>query len=136
MGRIDVGCSSDLQAEERVSSSNDILTINIYDVYVEYDKVPETIVSLNSHTTENSLTLGLGEKIVGCTYNNGEISDDTSGKVLQNHLIELAGGENIFNDLDKSWENVNWETVVERNPDYIVINDYDAKILEEKIKFF
>lgn len=257
---LSVGCSSTEKTEEKVSGDNKSLTIKTYDVDVSYDKVPDTIISLNSHTTENILALGLGDKLIGTAYNNGEISDEykdeaekieviaekypsmevllgvspefvygrssafsekgvatvndmvengimpyvskatytdnanmedvyedfenlgkifnieekansiisemknnikdiqarinniekkktvfvydsgeeqayTAGKSLQTHLIELAGGQNIFNDLDKSWENVNWETVSQRNPEYIVINDYDGKTFDEKVKF-
>lgn len=257
---LSVGCSNTKNSEEKVSSSKETLTIKTYDVDVSYDKVPDTIVSLNSHTTENILALELGDKLIGTAYNNGEISDEyksevekieviaekypsmevllgvspefvygrssafsekgvatvndmvdngimpyvskatytdnatmedvyedfenlgkifdieeksnnlinemknniksvqeklssindkktvfvydsgeeqafTAGKSLQTHLIELAGGQNIFNDLDKSWENVNWETVAQRNPEYIVINDYAGKTFEEKVEF-
>ncbi|PID82682.1 MAG: Fe3+-hydroxamate ABC transporter substrate-binding protein [Clostridiales bacterium] len=42
------------------------------DVEVSYDKVPEKVVSLNLHTTENLVALGLEDKIIGTAYNNAE----------------------------------------------------------------
>lgn len=254
------GCSQTQETEVESETSYEPFTLETYETEVTYDKVPETIISLNSHTTENLFALGLGEKIIGTAYNNAEISPEykedfdkieilaekypsmevllgknpefvygrssafsekgvgtvqdvvdngltpyvskatytegatmedvyedfenlgnifkiedkadeiideiqnnikdiqdkvatseekktvfvydsgeeqayTAGKSLQTHLIELAGGVNIFSELEKTWENVNWETVVERDPDYIIINDYDGKTLEEKIEF-
>lgn len=57
----------------------------------------------------------------------------TTGKAFQTHLIELAGGKNLFADLDETWANVSWEEVVARAPDVIVINDYGNVTAEEKI---
>lgn len=39
-------------------------------------------------------------------------------------LIEAAGGRNILDDFEKSWAKVNWEKIIERNPEVIVIVDY------------
>ncbi len=43
------------------------------DVEVTYDHVPEKVVSFNLHTSENLMALGLGDKIIGTSYNNAEI---------------------------------------------------------------
>lgn len=42
------------------------------------------------------------------------------GTSLDNHLIELAGGENIFGDVDEYLFEVTWEEVIDRNPDVII----------------
>lgn len=39
-------------------------------------------------------------------------------------MISKAGGDNIFSDLDDSWTTVNWESVVQRDPDVVLIVDY------------
>lgn len=57
----------------------------------------------------------------------------TCGDNFTAKLIEHAGGENIFRDLDTTWSNVSWEAVVERAPEVIVINDYGSTSLEQKI---
>lgn len=57
----------------------------------------------------------------------------TCGDNFTSKLIEHAGGENIFKDLDATWATVSWETVVERAPEVIVINDYGTTSLEQKI---
>lgn len=57
-----------------------------------------------------------------------------SGINFENYLIELAGGENIFADLtEKQWVTVSYEEVLKREPDVIIIHDYDAPSVEEKI---
>jgi len=66
-------------------------------------------------------------------YDSGEDAIYTTGKALQTHLIALAGGENVFADLDETWSNVSWEEAVARAPDVIVINDYDQVSAEDKI---
>lgn len=52
---------------------------------------------------------------------------------LQTTLIEMAGGENVFSDIEKTWARVSWEEVVDRDPEIIVINNYGTTSAEEKI---
>src|SRR5690606_9570127 len=48
-------------------------------------------------------------------------------------LIRLAGGENVFADLDDVFGDVSWEQVVERRPEVIAVYDYaGAGSVEEK----
>ncbi|NJM70746.1 MAG: ABC transporter substrate-binding protein [Scytonema sp. RU_4_4] len=53
---------------------------------------------------------------------------------MPNHIIELAGGENIFKDIQKkeAWVRVNWEDVIARQPDVIVLIDASWSPAEEK----
>lgn len=57
----------------------------------------------------------------------------TPGNNFTSKLIRHAGGVNIFEDLEKTWNVVSWEAVLEANPDVIVINDYGSVSLEDKI---
>lgn len=72
-------------------------------------------------------------KVKVLVYDSGEDAIYTTGKALQTHLIELAGGVNIFADLDETWSNVSWEEAVARAPDVIVINDYGRTSATDKI---
>ena len=46
----------------------------------------------------------------------------------------MAGGKKIFYDLtEKQWITVSYEEVIARNPDIILIHDYDTPSVEEKI---
>lgn len=58
-----------------------------------------------------------------------------SGSNFESLLINLAGGKNIFDDLtEKQWITVSYEEILARNPDVILIHDYDSPSVEEKIK--
>lgn len=57
-----------------------------------------------------------------------------SGSNFESLLVGLAGGHNIFDDLnDKQWVTVSYEEVLARDPDIILIHDYDSPSVEEKI---
>ena len=57
-----------------------------------------------------------------------------SGTNFESLLVGLAGGENLFADLtEKQWITVSYEEVLARNPDVILIHDYDSPSVEEKI---
>jgi iron complex transport system substrate-binding protein len=53
---------------------------------------------------------------------------------MPNYIIELAGGENIFKDIQKkqAWVTVNWEDVIARQPDVIVLIDANWSSAKEK----
>ncbi|MFO2463326.1 ABC transporter substrate-binding protein [Pseudomonas sp. 15FMM2] len=69
-------------------------------------------------------------------YDSGEDRAMTSGRLgMPQALIDAAGGRNILDDVDASWTRVNWETVVERNPQVIVIVDYSEITAEQKQQF-
>lgn len=69
-------------------------------------------------------------------YDSGEEKPFTAGAyAMPNALIVAAGGKNIMDDLDKSWVEVAWEPVVERDPQVIVIVNYGDVTAEQKIAF-
>lgn len=69
-------------------------------------------------------------------YDSGEEAPFTAGAyAMPTALIEAAGGKNILDDLEKSWAEVGWEAVVERNPEMIVIVNYGDVTAEQKIAF-
>lgn len=69
-------------------------------------------------------------------YDSGEDRAMTSGRLgMPQALIEAAGGRNILHDVDASWTRINWETVVERNPQVIVIVDYSEISAAQKQQF-
>ncbi|MFD7402370.1 ABC transporter substrate-binding protein [Streptomyces sp. NPDC059866] len=69
-------------------------------------------------------------------YDSGEDQPFTSGRyAAPDQIIGKAGGVNVMHDLEDSWTTVGWETVVERNPDVIVICDYGDVSAEQKKRF-
>ncbi|WP_415952825.1 ABC transporter substrate-binding protein [Streptomyces sp. KLOTTS4A1] len=69
-------------------------------------------------------------------YDSGQDKPFTSGLHAGPHdIITKAGGDHIMKDLKDSWTTVGWETVVERDPEVIVVNDYGDTTAEQKVKF-
>ncbi|NED98619.1 ABC transporter substrate-binding protein [Phytoactinopolyspora halotolerans] len=50
-------------------------------------------------------------------------------------IIDALGFQNIFDDLPGHWADANWEQVVERDPDMIVIADFGDGDAAEKLEF-
>lgn len=46
-----------------------------------------------------------------------------AGNSLENLLIEEAGAENVFSNVNKQFAMVSWEDVVAKNPDYIILHE-------------
>jgi iron complex transport system substrate-binding protein len=58
-------------------------------------------------------------------YDSGEDKPFTAGKfAMPTAMIEAAGGKNIMADLETSWGTTDWETVASRNPEFLVLLDY------------
>lgn len=58
-----------------------------------------------------------------------------SGSNFESLLISLAGGKNLFEDIkEKQWVTVSYEEILARDPDIILIHDYDSPSIEEKIR--
>ncbi|WP_226528866.1 ABC transporter substrate-binding protein [Metabacillus niabensis] len=76
------------------------------------------------------------EPVKVLVYDSGGDGVFTAGGTnFETLLIELAGGKNVFDDItDKQWTTVSYEEVLARQPDVIVVHDYDAPSLEQKIK--
>jgi iron complex transport system substrate-binding protein len=58
-------------------------------------------------------------------YDSGEDKPFTAGKyAITTAMIAAAGGENIMADMETSWGTIDWETVAVRNPEFLVLLDY------------
>ncbi|MBB4569015.1 ABC transporter substrate-binding protein [Rhizobium leucaenae] len=69
-------------------------------------------------------------------YDSGEEKPFTSGRYgIPTAMIEAAGGTNVMDDVEKSWTEVSWEPVIEKNPEVIVIVDYGQVTAAQKIAF-
>jgi iron complex transport system substrate-binding protein len=56
---------------------------------------------------------------------------------MPNQIIELAGGKNLFKDIQSTqpWVTVNWEDVIDRDPDVIVLIDANWSPAVKKRQF-
>ncbi|WP_236250772.1 ABC transporter substrate-binding protein [Chromobacterium phragmitis] len=69
-------------------------------------------------------------------YDSGEDRPFSAGRLaMPDALIQAAGGRNILSDVNASWTRVDWETVVARNPQVVVIIDYGKVTAQQKIAF-
>ncbi|MYT32761.1 MULTISPECIES: ABC transporter substrate-binding protein [unclassified Streptomyces] len=69
-------------------------------------------------------------------YDDGRDKPLTAGRYAGPHdIITKAGGDNVMKDLKDSWTSVGWETVVARDPDVIVINNYGDTTAAQKKAF-
>ncbi|WP_228529524.1 ABC transporter substrate-binding protein [Diaphorobacter caeni] len=69
-------------------------------------------------------------------YDSGQRLPVTAGRFGTPHaMIEAAGGQNIFSDIASNWPTGNWEDVIARDPEWIVIVDYDQPDAQGKIDF-
>ena len=69
-------------------------------------------------------------------YDSGEDAPFTAGRyAMPTALIEAAGGRNVMDDFEKSWATVNWEEVVAKNPEVVVIVNYGEVTAEQKRAF-
>ncbi|OHV83878.1 ABC transporter substrate-binding protein [Ensifer sp. LCM 4579] len=58
-------------------------------------------------------------------YDSGEDKPFTAGRfAIPTAMIAAAGGRNIMADMETSWGTTDWETVAARNPQFLVLLDY------------
>jgi len=58
-------------------------------------------------------------------YDSGEDKPFTAGAAaMPTALIEAAGGRNVMDDLPTSWTHTSWEAVAQRNPQFLILLDY------------
>jgi len=58
-------------------------------------------------------------------YDSGEDKPFTAGKyAIPTAMMAAAGGRNIMADMETSWGTTSWETVAARNPQFLVLLDY------------
>ncbi|MFD3354813.1 ABC transporter substrate-binding protein [Streptomyces fradiae] len=89
------------------------------------DRADKLVADLKARVGRATTAVGSAPKIPVFVYDSGDKSAFTAGgKSLGTELIRMAGGENVFADLDDVFGDVSWEQVVERRPEVIAIYDY------------
>ena len=70
-------------------------------------------------------------------YDSGSDKAVTAGKfAMPTALIEAAGARNLMDDLETSWGYVSWESVAERDPEFLILLDYPNDGGAEKLLKF
>jgi iron complex transport system substrate-binding protein len=101
------------------------------------DRADKLVEDLRGRVGEAAAEVEGAPEVPVFVYDSGERSAFTAGgKSLSTELIRLAGGRNVFADLDDVFGDVSWEQVVERRPEVIALYDYaGAGSVEEKKAF-
>ena len=109
--------------------------INLGRIFDKEERANEIIDGMKAQIAEVEAKLEGVEPVTVFLYDSGTDSAYTCGDNLATEIMRLAGGINPFGELEKTWNKVNWEDVVQTEPDYIVICNYGSTPLQEKIDF-
>ena len=111
--------------------------LNLGKIFGVSEKAEALVAGYKQELADFEATLPAGKSAPKVfVYDSGEEKPFTAGRfAIPTALIEAAGGTNILDDVESSWVEVGWETVIERNPDVIVIVNYGDVTAEQKIAF-
>ncbi|GII95344.1 ABC transporter substrate-binding protein [Sinosporangium siamense] len=100
------------------------------------ERAGKVVSDLKKRVTAVQQKAPKGDPVPVFLYDSGTDQPFTAGNHVPPHdIIHLAGGRNIFHDLDARWTKVTWEAVVKAKPEVIIILDYGDKPATEKIEF-
>jgi iron complex transport system substrate-binding protein len=111
--------------------------LNLGKIFGVEQRAEELVAGYRKQLDEITTRIGGIEKPVRVfVYDSGTEKPFTSGRFgIPTAMIEAAGGVNVMEDVEKSWTEVSWEPVIERNPEVIVIVNYGDVTAEQKIAF-
>ncbi|NBB48139.1 ABC transporter substrate-binding protein [Rhizobium sp. CRIBSB] len=111
--------------------------VNLGKIFGVEDRADALVAGYRKQLDEITTRIGGIEKPVRVfVYDSGTEKPFTSGRFgIPTAMIEAAGGVNIMDDVEKSWTEVSWEPVIERNPEVVVIVNYGDVTAEQKIAF-
>ena len=120
------------------SSMDDLYTdiLNLGRIFGAEAKAEDLVAGWKARLAEVTADVDRTKPLRVFVYDSGEEAPFTAGAyAMPTALIEAAGGANIMDDLEKSWAEIGWEPVVERNPEVVVIVNYGDVTAEQKIAF-
>lgn len=126
-------CCSDKATMEDIFKDYEVLG-NVFGVQ---DLAAEKVQAMKDKLAEVKTKLGddvYKNPIKVFVYDSGDQAPFTACQGVPGDMIKRAGGISIFDDIDKGWATPAWEEVVQRDPDVILVLDYDNDT-EKKIDF-
>lgn len=111
--------------------------LNLGKIFHVSDRAEALVAGYRKQLVEIAAKIGHADRPVRVfVYDSGEEKPFTSGRYgIPTAMIEAAGGVNIMDNVEKSWTEVSWEPVIEKNPEVIVIVDYGEVTAAQKIAF-
>ncbi len=123
-------CCSDSATFEDIYKDYDVLG----HVFGVTDLAEEKVAAMKAKLEEVEKKLGDVEPVKVFVYDSGEEAPFTACQGVPGDMIKRAGGISIFDDINKGWATPSWEEVVQRDPDVVLILDYDGDT-EKKTEF-
>lgn len=110
--------------------------LNIGRIFHVEDRSIELVEQFRKRIAVMTRSITLQKPVRVFVYDSGESVPYTSMKgTLENHLIALAGGQNIFGAIEKVSGTVAWEQIAQAAPEVIVVHDYvDMRSAQQKIE--
>lgn len=114
----------------RPAASMDLLYGDVKKLGVIFDRKPQADALIEGWkaelaSIEAKVTLNDATRVF--LYDSGEDKPFTAGKfAIPTAMISAAGGVNIMADMETSWGTTDWETVAMRNPQFLVLLDYQT----------
>ncbi len=109
---------------------------NLGEIFGVQDQADEVITDMRDRIAAVETAVADQESVTVFIYDSGEDAAFTLGSGLASDMIAKAGGTNVFEGDFNYWGTVSWESVLEANPQYIIIMDYLASDpLQDKIDF-
>ena len=101
----------------------DVRTVaQIFDVE---ERGEELIAAWEQQIAEVAAAIPAGGPVRVFYFDSGEDAPFTAlGGSVMSDIISLAGGQNILSDVSGTWGTVEWEAVVEGDPELIIFVDY------------
>lgn len=99
---------------------------NMGKIFGVEDRAQEIIATMQREIASIEEKVADKEKVKVFIFDSGEAAPFTASAGLATDMISKAGGENVFAGTEKNWMEVSWEAVIEKDPEVIIIMDYDA----------
>lgn len=94
------------------------------------------VAEIDARIEDVAATVADRDTVTVFVYDSGtDAAFTAAGREMTTALVELAGGRNIFDDVDATFTEVSWEDVVDRDPDAVLILNYGSDTVEDKIDF-
>lgn len=131
---LSVNCAEDPSATSLQDTYDDILQVGR--IFGVEDRAEELVAGMQAQIDEVAAAIEGRPAPRVLLYANGEGPLGVSGSGLPADLVRLAGGENVFADLDSTFGEVSLEAATERNPQVFATIDYSPGLTpEEKAAF-
>lgn len=109
---------------------------NIGNIFGVQDRAREVVDEMRASISSVQETIGvIDEPLRGFYYGGGADTAFTAGRyAMASKLMDAVGAENIFYDVEDDWiPAAGWETVIDRNPDFVLIDDTPWESAEQRI---